>query len=154
MGAGYLTSCVVLMHENRETLQDWARELRRTVQTLGFGCRIETINALETWLGSIPGNSFSNLRRPLLSTLNLADLLPLSSVWEGAAHCPCPFYPPDSPPLAVLTTDGPRRFFSTSIPAILAIHLYLGLPAPASPRSWGWIAAQFRRYAGRSDFRL
>ena len=40
VGAGYLTSCIVLMHEDQERLQDWARELRRTIQTLGFGCRI------------------------------------------------------------------------------------------------------------------
>ena len=31
VGAGYLTSCIVLMHENQEQLQDWARDLRRTV---------------------------------------------------------------------------------------------------------------------------
>ncbi|MDO5484085.1 MAG: conjugal transfer protein TrbE, partial [Desulfovibrionaceae bacterium] len=111
VGAGYLTSCVILMHESREILQDWSRELRRTIQTLGFGCRIETINALEAWLGTHPANGHANLRRPLLSTLNLADLLPLSSVWVGAEQCPCPFYPPESPPLAVLTTDGATPFF-------------------------------------------
>ena len=27
VGAGYLISCIVLMHENQEQLQDWAREL-------------------------------------------------------------------------------------------------------------------------------
>ena len=47
VSAGYLTSCIVLMHEDQERLQDWARDLRRTVQTLGFGCRIESVNALE-----------------------------------------------------------------------------------------------------------
>ena len=152
VGAGYLTSCVVLMHENRETLQDWARELRRTVQTLGFGCRIETINALETWLGSIPGNSFSNLRRPLLSTLNLADLLPLSSVWEGAAHCPCPFYPPDSPPLAVLTPDGATPFFFNLHSGDLGHTLVFGPTGSGKSTLLGLIAAQFRRYAGAQIF--
>ena len=41
VSAGYLTTSIVLMHEDQEQLQDWARDLRRTVQTLGFGCRIE-----------------------------------------------------------------------------------------------------------------
>ena len=44
VSAGYLTTSIVLMHEDQEQLQDWARDLRRTVQTLGFGCRIESIN--------------------------------------------------------------------------------------------------------------
>jgi type IV secretion system protein VirB4 len=111
VGAGYLTSCIVLMHENQEQLQEWARELRRNIPTLGFGCRVENINALEAWLGTHPGNGYANLRRPLVNTLNLADLLPLASVWTGSPVCPCPFYPPNSRPLAVLTTDKSTPFW-------------------------------------------
>lgn len=113
VGAGYLTSCIVLMNSDLEVLQDQARELRRAVQTLGFGVRIESINAIEAWLGSLPGNSYANLRRPLINTLNLADLLPLQTVWTGRASCPCPFYPENSPALAVFTTENgttPFRF--------------------------------------------
>jgi hypothetical protein len=33
--------------------------------------------------GSIPGDGYSNVRRPLLHTLNLADMLPVTSVWAG-----------------------------------------------------------------------
>lgn len=47
VGAGYLSSTIVLMDEDVEVLQDNARELRRNIQTQGFGCRIESINALE-----------------------------------------------------------------------------------------------------------
>lgn len=54
------------MHENHEQLQDWARELRRNIQPLGFGCRIENINAPEAWLGTHPGNGYANLRRPMV----------------------------------------------------------------------------------------
>jgi type IV secretion system protein VirB4 len=110
VGAGYLTSCIVLLHESPEPLHDWARELRRVIQTLGFGCRIESINALEAWLGTHPGNGFANLRRPLVNTLNLADLLPLASIWSGRGYCPCPFNPPDSPPLMSAPPTARRRF--------------------------------------------
>jgi len=113
VGAGYLTSCIILMDSDLEVLQDQARELRRAIQTLGFGVRIESINALEAWLGSMPGNSYSNLRRPLINTLNLADLLPLHTVWTGRSTCPCPFFPENSPPLAIFTTENgttPFRF--------------------------------------------
>ena len=152
VGAGYLTSCIVLMHENREVLQDWARELRRTIQTLGFGCRIETVNALEAWLGTLPGNSFANLRRPLLSTLNLADLLPLSSVWVGAEHCPCPFYPPESPPLAVLKTDGATPFFFNLHSGDLGHTLVFGPTGSGKSTLLALIAAQFRRYRNAQIF--
>lgn len=46
----------------------------------------ESLNALEAWLGSLPGNVYANVRQPLIHTLNLAHLLPLSSTWAGASH--------------------------------------------------------------------
>lgn len=50
VGAGYLSSTIIIMDEDVNGLQDKARELRRLIQTQGFGCRIESMNALEAWL--------------------------------------------------------------------------------------------------------
>lgn len=146
VGAGYLTSCIVLLHESPEPLHDWARELRRVIQTLGFGCRIESINALEAWLGTHPGNGFANLRRPLVNTLNLADLLPLASIWSGRGYCPCPFYPPDSPPLMVCTTDGSTPFRFNLHEGDLGHALIFGPTGSGKSTLLALIAAQFRRY--------
>ena len=146
VGAGYLTSCIVLMHENQEQLQDWARELRRNIQTLGFGCRIENINALEAWLGTHPGNGYANLRRPMVNTLNLADLLPLASVWTGSPVCPCPFYPPNSRPLAVLTTDKSTPFWFNIHVGDLGHTLIFGPTGAGKSTLLATLAAQFRCY--------
>jgi len=146
VGAGYLTSSIVLLHEDPEMLHDWARELRRVIQTLGFGCRIESINALEAWLGTHPGNGFANLRRPLVNTLNLADLLPLASVWAGREQCPCPFYPPFSPPLMVCTTDGSTPFWFNLHEGDLGHTLIFGPTGSGKSTLLALIAAQFRRY--------
>lgn len=146
VGAGYLTSSIVLMHENQEQIQEWARELRRSIQTLGFGCRIESINALEAWLGTHPGNGYANLRRPMVNTLNLADLLPLASVWTGSPVCPCPFYPPDSPALSVLTTDKSTPFWFNLHVRDLGHTLIFGPTGAGKSTLLAFIAAQFRRY--------
>ena len=152
VGAGYLTSCIVLMHENPEQLQDWARELRRVIQTLGFGCRIESINALEAWLGTHPGNGFANLRRPMVNTLNLADLLPLATVWTGSPVCPCPFYPPNSRPLAVLTTDKSTPFWFNLHAGDLGHTLIFGPTGAGKSTLLAFIAAQFRAYENSRIF--
>ena len=152
VGAGYLTSAIVLMHEDIDRLQDWGRELRRAIQTLGFGCRPETINCLEAWLGTHPGNSFANVRRPMVNTLNLADLLPLSSVWTGSPVCPCPFYPPDSPPLAVLTTDGSTPFWFNIHVGDIAHTLIFGPTGSGKSTLLATLAAQFPRYEGYNIF--
>jgi type IV secretion system protein VirB4 len=152
VGAGYLTSCVVLMHENPERLQDWARELRRVIQTLGFGCRIESVNALEAWLGTHPGNGYANLRRPMVNTLNLADLLPLASVWTGSPVCPCPFYPPGSRPLAVLTTDKSTPFWFNIHVGDLGHTLIFGPTGAGKSTLLATLAAQFRCYENARIF--
>ena len=58
--------------------------MRRLVQAEGFGARIETLNATEAYLGSLPGVTYANVREPLVNTRNLADLIPLNSVWSGS----------------------------------------------------------------------
>ncbi|KAF0234914.1 VirB4 family type IV secretion/conjugal transfer ATPase [Fundidesulfovibrio putealis] len=146
VGAGYVTSNVVLMHEDETELRDWARELRRTFITMGFGCRIESINAMEAWFGSHPGNWFANVRRPMVNTMNLADLLPLSSVWTGEEFCPCPFYPAESPPLMVCTTDGATPVWINLHVGDVGHTLIYGPPGSGKSTLLALIAAQFRRY--------
>ena len=152
VGAGYLTSNIVLMHEDQVRVQDWAWDLRRTVQTLGFGCRIESVNALEAWLGTHPGNSYANLRRPMVNTLNLADLLPLSSVWTGSPVNPCPFYPPDSRPLAVLMTDNSTPFWFNIHAGDLGHTLIFGPTGAGKSTLRAFIAAQFHCYENARIF--
>lgn len=146
VGIGYLSACIVLLHEDLEQLKAQAREFRRVVQTLGFGCRIETINALEAWLGSHPGNGYANVRRPVINTLNLADLLPLATTWTGSQFCPCPFYPPRSRPLAVLTTDGSTPFWLNLHTGDLGHTFVVGPTGSGKSTLLGLITAQFRGY--------
>ena len=43
----------------------------------------ETVNAIEAWLGGLPGHVYANVRQPPISTLNLAHMMPFSAVWAG-----------------------------------------------------------------------
>jgi type IV secretory pathway VirB4 component len=94
VAAGYYTSVVVLMDEDRERLAAAALLVEKAINRLAFAARIETINTMDAYLGSLPGHGVENVRRPLINTMNLADLLPTSSIWTGSATAPCPMYPP------------------------------------------------------------
>jgi type IV secretion/conjugal transfer VirB4 family ATPase len=109
-GAGYYTPVIVLMGPDRTGLLENARLVVREILREGFAARVETINTMEAWLGSLPGHPVPNVRRPLIHTDNLADLLPLASVWTGRDRCPCPYYPEGSPPLAHAATVGGTPF--------------------------------------------
>jgi type IV secretion/conjugal transfer VirB4 family ATPase len=142
---GYYTPVVILFDDDREALQEKAEAIRRIVQAEGFGARIETLNATDAYLGSLPGNWYCNIREPLINTNNLADLVPLNSVWSGNPVAPCPFYPLNSPPL--------MQVASGSTPFRLNLHvddvghtLIFGPTGSGKSTLLALIAAQFRRY--------
>lgn len=151
---GFYTANIVLLHENKEELTEYCRIIRREVQNIGFGCRFEDINAVEAWLGSQVGNVTANVRRPLLSTFNLADMLPLSTVWAGRAKCPCPapMFPKHSPPLMYCATNGSTPFRFNLHVGDIAHTLIFGPTGAGKSTLLGLIAAQFRGYRKATVF--
>ncbi|HXO42735.1 MAG TPA: hypothetical protein VN999_14890, partial [Thermoanaerobaculia bacterium] len=102
----FYTPTVVVMQPSDGEADHTADELVKMLSDRGFTARIETVNALEAWLGSLPGHGFPNLRRPLLHSRNVADLVPLTSVWPGLKTNPSAYFPEDSPPLLWAATSG------------------------------------------------
>jgi type IV secretion system protein VirB4 len=148
---GYYTPVIVLFDDSNAHLQEKTEAVRRLIQAEGFGARIETLNATEAFLGSLPGNWYANIREPLINTRNLADLIPLNAVWSGSPTAPCPFYPPGSPPL--------MQVASGSTPFRLNLHvddvghtLVFGPTGSGKSTLLALIAAQFRRYANAQIF--
>jgi type IV secretion system protein VirB4 len=107
---GFYTSVVVVTDEDSAAADERAREVLKLLFNLGFNARIEDVNAVEAFFGTHPGNGYANVRKPLVHTKNVADFLPLTALWAGEARQPCPFYPPESAPLAYAATSGATPF--------------------------------------------
>ena len=152
VGLGYYTSVVVLMDEDRSLVEQAARRVEKVINGLGFVARIETVNTLEAFLGSLPGHGYENVRRPLLNTLNLADLLPTSTVWTGLPQAPCPLYPPASPPLLQAITRGAAPFRLNLHVRDVGHTLIFGPIGAGKSTLLGLLAASFLRYPGMSLF--
>ena len=143
---GYYTPVLILMGANRETILDEARIISRELLRLGFASRVETVNTLEAFLGSLPGHVLPNIRRPLVHSLNLADLMPASSTWPGLALCPSPLCPADSPPLLYGATTGSTPFRLNLHVGDLGHTLIFGPTGSGKSTLLALLAAQFRRY--------
>lgn len=107
---GYYNSAFIVYAENYDVMVEGTQRFKSLLDNLGFGGRIESINAVETFLGSIPGNTYTNIARTPINTSNLADLMPVATAWPGDEFHPCPFYPPHSPPLIQGETPGSTPF--------------------------------------------
>ena len=141
---GYLTTTVTVMDTDRERAEEKRRAVERIINGAGFTCIRESVNAVEAWLGSLPGHVYANVRLPIVHTLNLAHLVPLSSVWAGPArndHL-------DGPPLFHAETSGSTPFrFSTHVGDVG--HLLIVGPTGAGKSVLlALLALQFRRYRG------
>ncbi len=149
---GYFTCNVLLFDPDRERLDATAREVVKQLQHHGFGARVEEVNALEAYLGALPGHGYQNVRKPLLHTLNLADLLPLTSIWPGLEQHPCPYYPPESPSLCYAATAGATPFRLNLHVSDVGHTLILGPTGSGKSTLVGLLIAQFFRYPGAQVF--
>ena len=81
---GYFTATVTVWDTDLDNARRKVQTIKQVIQGRGFAVKDETLNSRDAWLGSHPGNVYANVRRPLLHTVNLAQLMPVSAVWAGA----------------------------------------------------------------------
>jgi type IV secretion system protein TrbE len=82
---GYLTTTVTVWDKDLEEARKKSQRVKEVIQSRGFTVRDETLNSTQAWLGSLPGHVYANVRRPIVNSMNLTHLMPLSSVWAGDA---------------------------------------------------------------------
>ena len=145
---GYYTSVVVLMNEDRTLVETSARQIEKEINRLGFTARLETINTMDAYLGSLPGHGVENVRRPLLNTMNLADLLPTSTIWTGESQAPSPLFPPNAPALLHGITCGNSPYRFNLHVRDLGHSIIFGPTRTGKSTKLGLIAFQWRRYLG------
>ncbi len=142
----FYSTNILCADTNEERLEESVALVAKTVRNLGYSARVETVNAVEAWRGSLPGDGYSNVRQIVLHTLNLADVLPITSVWAGRRENPSPLMPPNSPPLLYAATTGATPFRFNLHVGDLGHTLMVGPPGSGKSTFLGLIAAQWFRY--------
>ncbi|MBS3025282.1 conjugal transfer protein TrbE [Acidiphilium multivorum] len=141
---GYFTATVTVWDTDEAAVAEKLRQVGRAVRAQGFVAVEETLNAVEAWLGSLPGQCYANIRQPLVSSLNLVHMLPLSAVWAGPGqnvHL-------DGPPLLIAHTAGSTPFRLVLHQGDVGHTLIIGPTGAGKSVLLALIALQFRRYAG------
>lgn len=145
---GYVTATVTVMDKSPDLADEKLKAVERIIQGRGFVTIPETLNATEAWLSSIPGHAYANVRQPLISTLNLSHMMPVSAVWAGPeknGHL-------DAPPLIVTRTAGGTPFRLVTHVDDVGHTLIVGPTGAGKSVLLAMLALQFRRYAGSRIF--
>jgi type IV secretion system protein VirB4 len=147
-GIALVTVTVTVWDKNPSVAAEKLRLVEKVIQARDFTCMAESMNAIEAWLGSLPGHVYANVRQPPISTLNLAHTIPLSAVWAGAErdeHF-------GDVPLLYGKTEGSTPFRLSLHVGDVGHTLVVGPTGAGKSVLLALMALQFRRYANNQIF--
>ncbi|HEY7006640.1 MAG TPA: conjugal transfer protein TrbE, partial [Sphingomicrobium sp.] len=148
VSSAYVTATVTIWDDDPATADEKLRLAEKVIQGRDFTCIPETVNAVEAWLGSLPGHVYANVRQPPVSTLNLAHMMPLSAVWAGPErdeHL-------GASPLLFAKTEGSTPFRFSLHVGDVGHTLVVGPTGAGKSVLLALMALQFRRYARSQVF--
>jgi type IV secretion system protein VirB4 len=108
----------------------------------------EGVNAVEAWLGTLPGQAYADVRRPLILTPNLAHLIPASAIWAGPETTPHL----GGPPLMLAASDGATPFRLSLHQGDIGHTLVLGPTGSGKSVLLAMLVAQWLRFPGAQAF--
>jgi len=139
---GYMTLTVTVWDCDPQRAREKAAAVQRVIDGAGLVSKIETVNAVEAWLGSLPGHAYADVRRPVIGSLNLCDLIPLSSVWPGPPRCEHL----KAPVLLQARTKGATPFRLSLFQGDVGHTMVCGPTGAGKSTLLNLLAAQWRRY--------
>jgi type IV secretion system protein VirB4 len=142
IGQAYVTATVTVWDEDAGMAAEKLRLVEKAIQGRDFTVITERMNALEAWLGGLPGHLYANVRQPPISTLNLAHMIPLSAVWAGPEwdeHF-------RAEPLFYGRTEGSTPFRFSLHVGDVGHTLIVGPTGAGKSVLLALVALQFRRY--------
>ncbi|MBP2434128.1 conjugal transfer protein TrbE [Bradyrhizobium elkanii] len=148
IGQAFVTATITVWDRDPNTADEKLRLVEKVIQGRDFTCMIETVNAVEAWLGSLPGHVYANVRQPPISTLNLAHMIPMSAVWAGESR-DLHF---KGPPLLFGKTEGSTPFRFSLHVGDVGHTLVVGPTGAGKSVLLALMALQFRRYPNSQVF--
>ena len=142
IGQAFVTATIAVWDSDPRSADEKLRLVEKAIQGRDFTCMIETVNAIEAWLGSLPGHVYANVRQPPISTLNLAHMIPLSAVWAGEARD----HHFKAPALFFGKTEGSTPFRFSLHVGDVGHTLVVGPTGAGKSVLLALMALQFRRY--------
>ena len=145
---GYYTSCVSVWDKDYNTAVDKANYIVKLINSCGFGAKIESSNSFQAWLGMLPGNSYADVHRTLISSRNTAHIIPLSSIWTGdfynrwtSEHIGC------AAPLITASSDGTPFFLNLNVGDVF--HSFIFGPSGAGKSTFlCFLESMWLKYPG------
>lgn len=145
---GYLTQTIVVWDTDFAQAKAKAEMVEEALNQAEFTAKIETVNTMAAWQGTLPGDMVSNVRRPPLHSHNLAHLMPATSTERGRAWNPHV----GAPALLLATGRGHTPFWLNHHVGDVGHFQVVGPVGMGKSTLLALMALQWRRYTGGQVF--
>lgn len=142
LSQGFYSYTLMVYGDTIEEVEEKTSRLEKEINNLGFTTINESINCVEAFLGSVPGNIHNNVRIPILNSITLTHLLPTSCVWGGASHNKHL----NAPSLIYTKTSGSTPFRFNIHVGDVGHTSVVGPTGAGKSVFLGLLAAQFKKY--------
>jgi type IV secretion system protein TrbE len=139
---GHLSIAVLVWDSDFSMAEQKREAVEHALRARGFLAAVEQIDAFGAWLSMVPGDSYHNVEKPLLHSLNAVDLMPTTSVWAGPEWVPHLH----GPPWFVGTARGQTPFRVTTHEGDCGDFLMCGPKGSGKSALAAFMCAQWQRY--------
>jgi len=109
---GYMTLTLLVWDSDIELLNEKITELKNILRQESFTPRIETINATNSYFGSLVGHGGYNCRANPVELELFTNFMVSMGIYEGSKYSTCNLFPKYSPSLIeAMTSHGYRKFY-------------------------------------------
>lgn len=146
LAIGKLQVNITVWHPDRKEVNRRVDEVIDVAQKATMVAKRYSVAAVDCWLGTLPGHIYADLRQPLRTSVNLAHLIPWSSVWSGSKWNPYL----GGPCLAVVssanTTPYRLNLHEGGEDGDLGHALFCGPPGAGKTTILNFLRAKYLRY--------
>ncbi|MFN8770817.1 MAG: hypothetical protein ACK5Z5_05665 [Neisseriaceae bacterium] len=143
---------IVLFHEDENVVKERANIVKTMLEEMGYKARDERLNIEEAFLSTIDGDIEHNERRSLISTENLAELMPLSGFWHGLDYHPSAQYPEQSNSMFMVDCNNYHSFKGNLHDSDLGHTLLIGKSSTGKSTLVNFLIASHMRYQNAQVF--
>ena len=109
---GYMTLTLIVWDEEEEVLEEKINTLKNVLRQESFSPRKETINATNSFLGSLVGHGGYNCRANPVELELFCNFMATMGIYQGSQYSTCSHFPKESAPLIeCMTAHGYRKFY-------------------------------------------
>lgn len=149
---GAYCATLLIYHDDPKVLAQYTRAALQAIERTGLIGRVESINATDAYLGSLPGHYYENLRRPIVSQDVVLDLLPLQQSLPGEASCPNPLMGTTRSPLMQVRAKGASNYLLNLHAHDIGHTLVIGPTGSGKSVLLGELMLNLLRYQGMRIF--